>query len=136
MRVALVSALACALIVGFTGTGSAATGVRGQPGKVTRTTMLRWPELGGHRSFLRRFTAPLGYLKTVRVLIYGIRVPTGRFVATVACKAEGRSPALAQQAWVWSGYSLHLLVHLRTNNCSEVAGRFVRMKVVVTSVGT
>lgn len=135
VRVALV-ALVSVLILGCT-MGSAAVSVRGQPATVTRTAVLRWPSLGHERSYVRRFTAPPGYLKRVRILMYGVPVPYGRFVAAVACKSGNeKSPAFAQQAWIWSGYSLHLLVHLRTGRCSEAAGRFVRVKVVMTSVGT
>jgi len=130
--VVLTCALASAMLVPPVGAA------QGQPGTVTRTTVVRWPAVGQEHSFLRRFRAPPGYLKRVRVTIYGVTIPTRRFVANVACIGAGdkRSPALAQQAWVWSGSSLHLLVQLRTNRCSSVALKYVRVKVVMTSVGT
>lgn len=105
-----------------------------EPGTIVRTWSARWPAKGERHVYLKRFAAPPGLIRRVRVSVYGNRVLGPPFASFVACK-DAPPGAQAQRTWLWDGQSVWVLLYLRPNRC-EVAGTFVRVDVAMTTVGT
>ncbi len=105
-----------------------------KPGTVRYSWLLRWPEKGKDQFFAKKFRAPPGLIRRVRVLIAGRPVAGPPHLSVVACVGT-RNVAAAQKSWLWNGRSVFVSLLLSPGRC-RVAGTAVRVRVVLTSVGT
>jgi hypothetical protein len=104
------------------------------PGTTVQSWAVRWPDPGRHRVITKRFTAPPGLIRRVRVLVGGIAVPGPPHLAVIPCSGTGEL-AGAQKAWVWDGSHVHVLLLLDPGRCG-IAGKVTPVRVFLTTVGT
>ena len=107
------------------------------PRTVRYSWLLRWPEKGQGRVFVKEFRAPPGLMRRVSVSIAGRRVaspPDISIISTVGCVGK-HAAASAQRTWLWNGRSVFVALLLNPNRCS-LAGTAVHVRVALTSVGT
>jgi hypothetical protein len=105
-----------------------------KPGTVHYSWLLRWPEQGKQQFFAKEFRAPPGLIRRVRVLIAGRPVAGPPYLSEVGCVGT-RTVAAAQKSWLWNGRRVFVSLLLSPGRC-RVAGTPVRVRVVLTSVGT
>ena len=105
-----------------------------KPGTVRFSWFLRWPERGKEHLFVKRFRAPPGLIRHVKVFIAGDSVTGPPSISPAGCLGTGHD-ATAQKTWLWNGRSVFIALLLSPGQC-RVAGTPVRVRVVLTSVGT
>ncbi len=105
------------------------------PGTVHYSWFLRWPEKGKEHLFVKRFRAPPGLIRRVKVSVAGKSVTSPPNLSEVSCLGTGQTSATAQKTWLWNGRSVFVALLLSPGQC-RVAGMPVRVRVVLTSVGT
>jgi hypothetical protein len=106
-----------------------------KPGTLHYSWSLRWPAKGQQRVFIKKFRAPPGLMRRVRVLIAGQSVASPPDISDVACAGTGERSASAQKTWLWNGRSVFVVLLLSTGEC-RVANTSVRVRVALTSVGS
>jgi len=105
-----------------------------KPGTIRHSWVLRWPEKGTEQFFAKEFRAPPGLIRRVRIFIAGRPVAGPPYLSEVGCVGT-RNIAAAQKSWLWNGRSVFVSLLLSPGQC-RVAGTAVRVRVVLTSVGT
>jgi len=104
------------------------------PGTVRYSWILRWPEKGKEHVFLRKFRDRGGLLRRVAVFIGDRAVPSAPQVRYLGCVKQPPY-ALGQKTWLWDGHNVFVALLLMPGRC-HVAGDSVRVRVVLTTVGT
>lgn len=127
----LLAVLAASLLLGASVTGAHPDQ---KPGTIRYSWLLRWPVKGKEQFFAKEFRAPPGLIRRVRVLIAGNPVAGPPYLSEVDCVGT-RTVAAAQKSWLWNGPSVFVSLLLSPGPC-RVAGTPVRVRVVLTSVGT
>jgi hypothetical protein len=102
------------------------------PGTLRYSWLLRWPEKGREHVFVRKFRDRGGLLRRVAVFIAGRPVRSAPYITIIRCEER---TAVAQKTWLWDGQNVFVALLLMPGRC-HIAGTLVRVRVVLTTVGT
>jgi len=109
MRLCFFAFAAVAAVLPLAAAGT--TSPPSRPGTVSRGWIVRWPERESERAYFKKFSAPPGLIRRVRVMIAGNPVVGPPYLSRVACKAT-RDAAFAQKSWLWDGRNVYVALLL------------------------